>query len=177
MTAAQKARKAADKRYVKVARRLGCRAGLARLIIKWARHYGVPISLAFALFEHEAAFRKVFGHDSTIFVGAGVVTRAKSKAYIKARRRSGNRLMQGVGEGQLTWWETQDLAEKLGGLHTADANVRVALMTLAARIHEYGEAEGVARYNGTGPAAATYSRQVRGRAYAWRGALVGGHLH
>lgn len=172
MSAASKARKAADKRYVKVARRRGCRPGLARLIIKWARFYGVPLSLAFAVFEHESAFRKVFGHDPTIFVGAGFVTRALSKAYLRARRASGNRLMQGVGEGQLTWWETQDLAEKLGGLHTANGNVRVAIMTLAARIHEYGEAEGVARYNGTGPAAATYSREVRAGGHEWHAALA-----
>lgn len=167
-----KAQKARDQHYVKVARARGCRAGLARIIIKWARVYGVPISLAFALFQHEAAFRKVFGHDPTIFVGAGVVTRALCRAYLKARRASGNRKMQGVGEGQLTWWETQDLAEKLGGLHTANANVRVALMTLAARIHEYGEAQGVERYNGTGPAAVDYSREVRAGAHVWHVALA-----
>jgi hypothetical protein len=162
-----RAQKARERHYVKVARRRGCRAGLARIIIKWARVYGVPISLAFALIEHEAGFRKVFGHDRTIFVGAGVVTRALCRAYVIARRRSGNRLMQGVGEGQLTWWETQDLAEKLGGLHTADANVRVALLTLAARIHEHGEAKGVERYNGTGPAAVAYSREVRAGGHVW----------
>jgi hypothetical protein len=172
VTASEKAIAAADKRYIRAAGRHGCRPGLARLILKWARYYGVPISLAFALFQHESGFRKVFGHDPTIFVGRGVVTRALCKAYLAARRRSGNRLMQGVGEGQLTWWETQDLAEKLGGLHTANANVRVALMTLAARIHEYGEAKGVERYNGAGPAAVQYSRDVRALGHAWRGYLL-----
>jgi len=165
--AATRAQKAREKHYVKVARRRGCRAGLARIIIREARKRGVPISLAFALFEHEAAFRKVFGHDPTIYAGAGIVTRAKYMAYRAARRRSGNRMMQGVGEGQLTWWETQDLADRMGGCHTAAANVAVALLTLAARIHEYGEAQGVERYNGTGPAAVAYSRQVRAGAHVW----------
>jgi hypothetical protein len=109
------ARSKADNHYVAVAARHGCRKGLARIIIKWARHYHVSISLAFALFEHESGFRKVFGHDPTIYAGAGLVTKLKFLAYRLARRRSGNRLMQGAGEGQLTWWQTQDLADTLGG--------------------------------------------------------------
>jgi hypothetical protein len=167
-----RAAKAREKHYIKVARRRGCRAGLARIIIRKARQRGVPISLAFALFEHESAFRKVFGHDPTIYVGAGIVTRAKYIAYRDARRKSGNWLMQGVGEGQLTWWETQDLADRMGGCHTAAANVDVALLTLAARIHEYGEAKGVERYNGTGPGAVAYSRQVRAGAHVWHRLLA-----
>lgn len=165
MTAAERRR--ADARFVRAAGKNGCRAGLARIILRHARAYGVPISLAFALFEQESGFRKVFGHDPTIYIGAGVVTKVKYLAYRTARRRSSNRLMQGVGEGQLTWWETQDLADRLGGCWTADANVRVALMTLGARIREYGYVKGCARYNGAGPAADAYSRNLRGRAQRW----------
>jgi hypothetical protein len=165
-------RERADERYVAAAAKAGCRRGLGRLIVKYARMYGVPISLAFALFEHESGFRKVFGHDPTIFVGAGLVTKAKFVAYRAARRASGNRLMQGVGEGQLTWWETQDLADRYGGCHTAAANVQVALLTLAARIREHGEAKGIARYNGSGPAAEAYSRNLRARAAAWHRRLA-----
>jgi hypothetical protein len=163
---------ARDRRLVAIARRHGCRPGLARVIVRRAREHGVPLSLAFALFEHESAFRKVFGHDPTIYAGAGVVTRVKYLAYRAARRAAGNRPMQGVGEGQLTWWETQDRADALGGCWTADANVGVALLTLAARIHELGEAAGVARYNGAGPAAQAYSRQVRAAAHVWHRRLT-----
>lgn len=166
------AKSRATSHYVKVAGQHGCRAGLARIIVNNARRYGVPVSLAFALFEHEAGFQKVFGHDPTIYVGAGPVTKPKYMGYLSKRRASGNRLMQGVGEGQLTWWETQDLADRLGGCWTAEANVRVALMTLAARIHEYGYVAGIARYNGTGPAAQQYSVLVRSAARWWHDRLA-----
>lgn len=161
-TAEQRAH--ADERYAKAMTHHGCRIGLGRIIVKWARVYGVPISLAFALFRHESGFRKVFGHDPTIFVGAGPVTRAKYLLYRKARRASGNTKMQGVGEGQLTWWATQDRADEMGGAWTAEANVRVALMTLGALIHQLGVAKGVERYNGSGPQAVAYSRAVRAEA-------------
>jgi hypothetical protein len=49
-------------------------------------------------------------------------------------------------------------------------------MTLAARIHEYGEAKGVERYNGIGPDAVAYSRQVRGRAHSWHTLLTGHYV-
>jgi hypothetical protein len=160
-----------DAQLVAIAARHGCRRGLGRIIVRWARAYGVPISLAFALFEHESGFRKVFGHDPSIYAGAGPVTRVKYLAYRTARRASHNRAMQGVGEGQLTWWQTQDQADALGGCWTADANVRVALMTLAAQIHAHGEVAGIARYNGTGPAADAYSRVVRANAAIWHARL------
>ena len=165
------AQRRADARYVKVAAKHGCRPALGRIIVRHARAKGVPISLAFALFEHESGFRKVFGHDPTIYVGAGTVTRAKYLAYRARRRASGNRLMQGVGEGQLTWWETQDLADARGGCWKADANVGVSLLTLAARIREHGYAKGIERYNGSGPAAVAYSQRLRARAKVWHARL------
>lgn len=154
-------------RLVAIALRYGCRPGLARIIIAACREYGLPISLGFALFYQESGFRKVFGHDPTIFVGAGLVTKAKYLRYRNQRRDSGNRLMQGVGEGQLTWWETQDLCDRMGGCWKASANVRCAVMTLAARIRELGYAKGCERYNGTGPAAVNYSRKLRATADVW----------
>lgn len=161
-----------DEEYVQIAARHGCRVGLGRVIVKWARHFHVPLSLAFALIEHESGFRKVFGHDPTIYAGAGVVTKAKYLAYRAKRRATGNRLMQGVGEAQLTWWATQDYADRLGGCWTADANIRVAMQTLAANIRDHGYAGGIARYNGTGPAAARYSREVRAAASRWHRLLT-----
>ena len=162
---------AATRHYVEVAERFGCRPGLGRLIVQYARKYGVPISTAFALIDHESDFRKVFGHDPTIFVGAGEVTKAKYLDYRAKRRASGNTKMQGVGEGQLTWWETQDRADQHGGCWTADANVKVSLMTLAALIKQHGYVTGIARYNGSGPAADRYSREVRAEARVWHDRL------
>ena len=157
----------ANRRYVEVAERFGCRPGLGRIIVHHARKYGVPISLAFTLFDHESDFRKVFGHDPTIFAGAGEVTKAKYLDYRAQRRASGNRQMQGVGEGQLTWWETHDRADTLGGCWTADANVKTALMTLGALIKRFGYPTGIERYNGSGPNAVRYSREVRAEARVW----------
>lgn len=161
-----------DARYVKVAKLRGCRPGLARVIIAWCRHYGLPISLGFALIQHESGFRKVFGHDPTIYSGAGKVTKLRFLRYRKARRASGNRLMQGAGEAQLTWWETQDLADAYGGCWKADANIHAALQTLAANIKTHGYVQGIARYNGGGAAAQLYSHQVRAAADDWHEALV-----
>ncbi len=161
-----------DKRFIEIAGEHGCRPGLAEVIIVEARRRGIPVSLGFALIEHESGFRKVFGHDPTIFAGAGEVTRRKYEQYRTQRRKSGNRLMQGVGEAQLTWWETQDLADKLGGCWKAQPNVTVGFLTLAARIHEHGYVRGVARYNGSGPAAWRYSRRVRASAARWHRLLT-----
>lgn len=158
---------AADRRYVAIAQRHGCRTGLGRTIVRHARGFGVPISLAFALFDQESDFRKVFGHDPTIFVGAGPVTKEKYLRYLAQRKASGNRLMQGVGEGQLTWWETQDRADAEGGCWTAESNVKVSLMTLAALVRRHGYAKGIERYNGAGPAAVAYSQKLRALARVW----------
>jgi hypothetical protein len=161
-----------DAELVAIAGRHGCRPGLARVIVQRAREHGIPLSLGFALIEHESGFQKVFGHDPAPYAGAGLVTETKYLAYRTVRRASGNRLMQGVGEAQLTWWQTQDQADALGGCWRADANVHVAFLTLAARIHEHGEAAGIARYNGAGPAAEAYSRQVRAAASVWHERLT-----
>jgi hypothetical protein len=152
---------------VAVAANHGCREGLGRLIVQWCRHYKVPISLGFALFEHESGFRKVFGHDPTIFAGAGTVTKDKYLRYREQRRASGNRKMQGVGEGQLTWWETQELCDTRGGCWKAEAQVQTVIETIGARIRDHGYVQGIARYNGSGPAADRYSRDVRAGAARW----------
>ena len=162
----------ATRRYVEAAERFGCRPGLGRIIVQHARKFGVPISLAFALFDRESNFRKVFGHDPTIFVGAGEVTKTKYLDYRAQRRASGNRKMQGVGEGQLTWWATQDKADSVGGCWTADANVKVALMTIGALIKQFGYAKGIERYNGSGPNAQRYSRELRAETKTWHDRLA-----
>lgn len=139
------------------------------IIIREARRAGIPVSLGFALVEQESGFTNVFGHDPTIFVGAGKVTRAKYAQYKAAR---GHTHMQGVGPCQLTWWATQDRADKLGGCWVPQYNIRVAFETLAGNIKQHGLAAGIAAYNGTGPAAAAYSRSVQIKARKWHEVLT-----
>jgi len=158
-----------DETYIAIARAHGCREGIARVIIDQARRWKLPISLAFALAEQESAFHNVFGHDPTICVGWGTVTRAKYLIYKARRRASGNRRMQGVGVFQLTWWETQDLADRRGGCWKTEHNASVAFQTLAALIRDHGYVDGCRRYNGAGPAAVAYSRELRARATKWHG--------
>lgn len=164
--------KAADEKYVSVAEHFGVRPGISRLIIESCRRWGLPISVGFALFQTESGFRNVFGHDPTTSIPrkwmGTVVTLTKYRHYKSRRAAHG---MQGVQIGQLTWWETQDLADKRGGCHTSKANIDVAVQTLAARIRENGYVVGIQRYNGTGPAAVAYSKLVRGRADVWHARL------
>jgi hypothetical protein len=163
---------AADQHYVNVAVEHGCRRALAEIIVEQARRWKLPISVGFALCEKESGFRNVFGHDRTIFSGAGEVTHVKYVLYRTRRRLSGNRLMQGVGVCQLTWWQTQDLADQRGGCWKSEHNISVGFQTLAANIREYGYAKGCERYNGTGPAAVAYSRDLRERADTWHRRLA-----
>jgi hypothetical protein len=162
--------KTSDVAHAQRANQFGARFAL-RIILE-CRRYNLPISLGFALFEQESNFENVFGHDPTVFIGAGNVTRAKYTAYKARRLASGNRLMQGVGPGQLTWWETQDVADEIGGSWNPATNVRVSIMTLAARIKEHGYAKGIERYNGSGPRAQAYSISVRARAQKWHDRLA-----
>lgn len=162
----------ANRKYVSIAVKAGVRRALAEIIVQEARRAKLPISLAFALCEQESNFSNVFGHDPTIFIGAGKVTTTKYRAYRQKRRASGNRLMQGVGVCQLTWWETQDEADRQGGCQKSQFNIRTGFNTLAARIRAYGYVKGIERYNGSGPAAVAYSRSVRARADKWHRRLA-----
>lgn len=147
------------------------------IVLAEAARTGLPLALACALLEQESGGgRNVFGHDPTIFVGAGAVTHAKYLAYRTARRASGNRRMQGAGPCQLTWWETQDEADRDGGCWRTEVNMRVGFRKLAALINAYGPPEGIRRYNGSGPAAIAYSLSVRRRHERWRGLLYGADL-
>lgn len=137
-------------------------------IVLEARRAGIPISLGFALVQQESGFSNVFGHDPTIFVGAGQVTRAK---YAEYRTQRGHEHMQGVGPCQLTWWAYQDQADALGGCWESAHNIRVGFGLLAGLIRQHGLVDGVARYNGEGAAAVEYSRHVRALASAWHARL------
>jgi len=140
-----------------------------RIVIE-AKRAGIPVSLGFALAEQETLNgANIFGHDNTIFRGAGAVTKAKYLAYKRARGRT---RMQGVGPLQLTWWETQDAADRLGGCWVPKYSLRVGFQTLAHLIKLYGHAKGIERYNGAGPAAVAYSVSVRSREAKWHRRLA-----
>lgn len=168
MLSVTRAQQRADEHYVDLAKRWGCPSGIGRLIVQACRRYNLPISLGFALFEQESGFRNVFGHDPTNAIPkkwmGQQVTRTRYRYYKLRRKRYG---MQGVGVGQLTWWETQDMADKRGGCWKSEHNIDVAVQTLAARVRDYGYVDGIKRYNGTGPAADAYSRRVRALADLW----------
>ncbi len=157
-------------KYAWRARRAGVPAGRAYPIAYWAWYYKLPLSLAYALFQQESGFRNVFGHDPVRSIRGGAVTKARY-LYYKARRKRGLG-MQGVGPGQLTWYATQDRADALGGCWKYGVNVRVALATLKANIRANGYAKGIERYNGSGPAAVRYSREVRAKQKRWHAILT-----
>jgi hypothetical protein len=155
--------------YAIRAKRAGARYSLR--IVQEAQRAKVPISLAFAICEQETGFRNVFGHDPTIFVGAGEVTKKKYLAY-KAQR--GHTRMQGVGPMQLTWWATQDRADQYGGCWKPAYNIRVGLEQLAANVRQHGERAGITAYNGAGPAAQAYATSALNRKAKWHRILTKG---
>lgn len=163
---------AADLRYAHIARRAGMRNSLRTA---WeARAAGISATLGYALVEQETGNgANVFGHDPTIFVGAGKVTKAKYTSYKAQRGPTGGGGMQGVGPLQLTWFSTQDAADKLGGCHVPKFNLRQGFRTLAANIKAHGEHDGIKAYNGSGPAAEAYAKSVLKRQAHWHRLLVG----
>lgn len=163
---------AQDLIYAARARAAGARYQLR--IVREARAEGVQLSLAFALVEQESGFQNVFGHDPTIFAGAGKVTKAKYLQYKLRRGPQGRGGMQGVGPCQLTWWETQDAADREGGCWNPTANIRIGLRALAASIRDHGQHAGIARYNGTGAAAERYAEEVEAKQAKWHRILTGG---
>jgi hypothetical protein len=104
-----------------------------RLLME-ARQAGIGQSLALALRTQETGIKgdgNVFGHDPTIFVGAGQVTKAKYLAYKHQRGNHGQGGMQGVGPLQLTYFSFQDRADQLGGCWNVTYNYRVGFRDLA----------------------------------------------
>jgi hypothetical protein len=100
-----------------------------RIAIQEAKRAGLPLELACALLEKESGGgANVYGHDPSIFSGAGQVTRENYAQYKKQRIASGNRKMQGVGPCQLTWWEFQDQADAQGGCWRPRYNMRVGFL-------------------------------------------------
>jgi Transglycosylase SLT domain len=112
------------------------------------------------LMEESAGGENVFGHDPTIFVGAGQVTRPKYQAYAAVRDRTGEE--QGVGPCQLTSKSLQVEADQAGGCWDPEHNIAVGAHFLAGLVAEHGgnlQAAATA-YNGSGPAAEAYGVRV-----------------
>ena len=112
--------------------------------------------------------------DGATLVGGKIVTKAAYRAYKARRGPTGHGGMQGVGPCQLTWYEKQDRADRLGGCWIAKYNIRVAFEDLAMLISEFGERHGLARYNGTGSAADRYAQQVLDRQRKWHRIITAG---
>lgn len=143
------------------------------IIIREAKRSGLPVALLCALVEKESGFSNVFGHDPTIFAGAGTVTKQKYLDYKKRRGPQGKGGMQGVGPCQLTWWTLQDRADRLGGCWMPGPNIRVGAAHLKSLVEAHGLADGLRRYNGDGAMAQAYSRDMLRRKAVWDARLAG----
>lgn len=142
-------------------------------VIEIAAQTGLSIDLAAALLEQESGGgHNVWGHDGVntggIYVKGSAVTKEAYLAYKARRSELGS---QGVGPTQLTWAGYQDQADNLGGAWDWRNNVRVGFSALVALIKVHGQADGIRRYNGSGPAAERYRDQVLARAKKWRDRL------
>jgi peptidoglycan hydrolase-like protein with peptidoglycan-binding domain len=145
-----------------------------RMVVEEAKRAGLRLDYACAMLQKESGGgSNVFGHDPTIFAGAGKVTKAKYLDYKRRRVASGNRLMQGVGPTQLTYYTLQDRADEQGGCWKPRINMRVGFKHLADHMRVHGESDGARRYNGSGPAAVAYSKDLLARAAKWREVLDG----
>jgi hypothetical protein len=140
-------------------------------VIAQAQTAGLPLAVAASLLEQESGGgHNVWGHDNVPTGGAYVkgapVTR---EAYLAYRQlvKAGKIGHQGVGPVQLTAEVYQARADALGGGWDPVVNMRVGFLALADLIHAYGVADGVRRYNGSGPAAERYRDQVLGRIAKW----------
>lgn len=149
-----------------------------RTTVAEAKRAGLPLKFACAMLEKESAGgHNVFGHDPhTIFAGAGEVTEAKYRDYKRKRVASGNKLMQGVGPCQLTWWSLQDDADKAGGCWRPEINMRIGFGHLAALVKQLGESAGARRYNGSGAAAVAYGNDLLAKARKWEAILAGARV-
>jgi hypothetical protein len=127
---------------------------------KYAAMHRVPLGLlcAIEMMESSGGVNE-FGHDPTIFAGAGAVTKAKYLAYRVMRDQSGE--CQGVGPMQLTSAGLQAEADSLGGCWLPKWNIAVGAHYLGECLRANPTLElGAAAYNGSGPAAIAYGERA-----------------
>jgi len=141
--------------------------------MKVARKAGLPYYVLAAFLEQETGGgRNVFGHDPTIFVGAGRVTKRKYLRYKRMRDANPrNRKMQGVGPLQLTWYEFQDEADRLGGCWKPYISMLVGARLLAqyAKESNHNWVKVGERFNGSHE----YGLEVKAKIDAWHQKLFG----
>lgn len=131
-------------------------------IVQEADRAGIALSLACSILMQESnGGDNVFGHDPTLSIPVRwrgtQVNRVKYLYYKLRRSRYG---MQGVGPLQLTWYATQDAADKAGGCHKPEINMRIGFKQLADNIRLHGQRDGIKAYNGSGAAADAYATTV-----------------
>lgn len=150
-----------------------CGVLLPQPCLQASKKTGLELALGASLLQQESAGgENVFGHDPTIFVGAGVVTKAKYLKYRAQRGPTGRGGMQGVGPCQLTWYAFQDEADRLGGCWLPLPNMLVGFGDMATLVRKYGLHGGVAAYNGSGAAASRYADEVLARLPGYRKVLA-----
>lgn len=155
-------------------RTLGMRMPLRTYLAAHGCGLSLPLACAILMQETGGGINE-FGHDPTIYAGAGTVTKRKYLAYRIARDvpHHGARC-QGVGPCQLTYVGFQDQADnyprRLKGCWRPLVNMRVGFGVLAENVRRDGLRAAVVAYNGSGPAAEHYADVVlaRARGYAAR---------
>lgn len=156
-------------------------------VVELAAAAHLDLACAAVLLVKESGGGKcIWGHDEVDPMGAYVpgapVTRQNYAAYLRIRDtpRKGAHA-QGCGPTQLTSWDIQDLADRIGGCWDWRANARTGFGVLARHIARYGERGGFVAYNG-GPGALNeppthpaqrYGDDAMTRLAVWRRRLAG----
>jgi hypothetical protein len=145
--------------------------GIVIAQIAWdaSQAVGVPFWATCAfLVQESGGGHNVFGHDPTIFVGAGDVTKEKYAAYKAERIKTGQ--CQGVGPMQLTFHTFQDEADALGGCWVPGHNVTQGLRILKGFV-DAGNSwhQAAAHYNGS----EAYADEMDDRFAHWQALLAG----
>lgn len=135
--------------------------------MKVSEKTGLPFYVLCAFLEQETGGGKnIFGHDPTIFVGAGKVTKTKYLSYKAQRDRDlAHRKMQGVGPLQLTWYTYQDEADKRGGCWKAEISTTVGAELIKSYWDKYHDWHKVGKaFNGSD----AYGTQIAARINKWK---------
>lgn len=155
-----------DLMLARIANKHGAKFSL-RIILE-ARRAGIPISWAFALVEQETGFRNIFGCDLGRREGVpwcnAPVTKARVQELVRYVRNGGT--SNGVGPTQLTSLDYIMRAEKLGGAHLTQHNIRVGMEVL----HEKsgGDMQQAWKFNG----AWQYQGQIAAKQAVWHRRLT-----
>jgi hypothetical protein len=163
-----------DRRLIAALREQGLK--YPRTTLRESQRVGLELSFALAFLDKETRGKDVdgaprfglnlFGNDPVRNpVKGGFVTPERYRRYLINRRRGLG--MQGVGPLQLTWWEFQDMADRLGGCWKPGPNLRVGFAIAKRLIRDHGKLGGASRWNGTGDAADRYGRDWLARQRFW----------